>query len=205
MVKHNSQKFSVAAQSGQEISQASGCLGCHNFTDSSIGPTWKGLFGKTQTLVDGQTVLVDEAYLKESILKPTAKLVKGFAPIMPTLQLTDIQIGALIAYIKEKGADDTAATTNNKSLSGAKLAQSKGCTACHSQDGTRMLGPSWQGIFGTQRQLASGQSLEVDEAYLEESIFQPNAKIVNGFPAVMPPPIINEQEALAIIELIKTL
>jgi cytochrome c oxidase subunit 2 len=163
------------------------------------------LFGKTQTLADGRTVLVDEAYLKESVLNPSAKLVKGFAPIMPAMQLTDLQIAALSAYIKEKGADAPLQGENNATLSGAELAQSKGCTACHSQDGSRMLGPTWQGLFGAQKQLVSGQNIEVDEAYLKESIFQPNAKIVKGFPPVMPPPVINEQEALAIIEFIKTL
>ena len=205
MLKNSSEKLSVLAQSGQEVAQLNGCLGCHNFTDSSIGPTWKGLFGKTQILADGQTVVVDAAYIKESILNPTAKLVKGFAPIMPALQLTDLQIEALTAYIQEKGADDQVQNERNTTLSGAELAQSKGCTACHSQDGTRMLGPSWQGIYGMQRKLASGQSVEVNETYLKESIFQPNAKIVEGFPPVMPPPVINEQEALAIIEFIKTL
>ena len=205
MLINSSEKLSVLAQSGQEVAQASGCMGCHNFTDNSIGPTWKGLFGKTQTLANGQTVLVDAAYLKESILNPAAKLVKGFAPIMPAMQLTDLQITALTAYIKEKGADNSVQSQNNTKLSGAELAQSKGCVACHSQDGTRMLGPTWLGIFGSQRQLASGQKIEIDEAYLKESIFQPNAKIVEGFPAVMPPPVINEQEALAIIEFIKTL
>ncbi|MFT5839990.1 MAG: cytochrome c oxidase subunit 2 [Flavobacteriales bacterium] len=205
MLINSSEKLSVLAQSGQEVAQSSGCLGCHNFTDSSIGPTWKGLFGKTQTLADGQTVLVDDAYLKESILNPAAKLVQGFAPIMPAMQLTDLQIAALSAYIKEKGTDDPLKSENNTTLSGAELAQSKGCTACHSQDGTRMLGPTWQGLFGAQRQLTSGQNIEVDETYLKESIFQPNAKIVKGFPPVMPPPVINEQEALAIIEFITTL
>ena len=205
MIKNSSEKLSVLAQSGQKVAQTSGCLACHNFTDSSIGPSWKGLFGKTQTLANGQTVLVDAAYIKESILNPAAKLVKGFAPIMPTIQLTDLQIVALGAYIKEKGADDQVQHNNNVLLSGVELAQSKGCTACHSQDGTQMLGPSWQGIFGSQRQLVSGQNIKVDDAYLKESIFQPNAKIVKGFPPVMPPPIINEQEALVIIEFIKTL
>ena len=205
MVINSSEKLSVLAQSGQKVAETSGCLGCHNFTDNSIGPSWKGLFGKTQTLVNGQTVLVDAAYLKESILNPTAKLVKGFAPIMPATQLTDLQITALTAYIKERGVDDSVQRQGNINLSGAKLAQSKGCVACHSQDGTRTLGPTWLGIFGSQRQLASGQKIEVDEAYLKESIFQPNAKIVEGFSAVMPPPVINEQEALAIIEFIKTL
>jgi cytochrome c oxidase subunit 2 len=205
MIKNSSEKLSVLAQSGQKVAQTNGCFACHNFTDSSIGPTWKGLFGKIQMLANGQTVLVDAAYIKESILNPAVKLVKGFAPIMPTIRLTDLQIVALNAYIKEKGADDQAQYNNNVMLSGADLAQSKGCTACHSQDGSRMLGPTWQGILGTQRQLASGQNIKVDDAYLKESIFQPNAKIVKGFPPVMPPPIINEQEALALIEFIKTL
>jgi cytochrome c oxidase subunit 2 len=205
LVNNRSEKLSVLAQNGQGVAQTSGCLGCHNFTDSSIGPTWKGLFGKTQTLSDGQTVLVDEAYIKESILNPTAKLVKGFAPIMPAMELTNLQVTALSAYIKEKGADDPLQGENEVTLSGAELAQSKGCTACHSQDGTRMLGPTWQRIFGAQRQLTSGQNIVVDETYLKESIFQPNAKIVEGFPPVMPPPVINEQEALAIIKFIKTL
>ncbi|MGK0382376.1 MAG: cytochrome c oxidase subunit 2 [Flavobacteriales bacterium] len=205
MINNSSEKLSVLAQSGQEVAKTSGCFACHNFTDSSIGPTWKGLFGKTQILANGQSVLVDEAYLKESILNPAAKLVTGFAPIMPAMLLTDLQIVALSAYIKEKGADDQTQYNNNVTLSGAALAQSKGCTACHSQDGSRMLGPTWQGIFGSQRQLASGQNIVVDDAYLKESIFQPNAKIVKGFPPVMPPPVINKQEALALIEFMKTL
>jgi cytochrome c oxidase subunit 2 len=205
MLKNSSEKLSVLAQSGQKVAETSGCFACHNFTDSSIGPTWNGLFGKTQNLANGQTVLVDEAYIKESILNPTAKLVKGFAPIMPAMQLTDLQFKALSAYIKEKGADYKAQNDTNTPLSGAELAQSKGCIACHSLDGTRMLGPTWKGIFGIQRQLSSGQIVEVNETYLKESIFQPNAKIVKGFPPVMPPPVINEQEALAIIKFIQTL
>jgi cytochrome c oxidase subunit 2 len=81
----------------------------------------------------------------------------------------------------------------------------KGCIACHSIDGTKLLGPSWQGLFGKTQTLASGQTLEVDEAYLRESIFQPTAKIVAGFPPIMPPPVLSEQEAQAIIDYIKTL
>jgi cytochrome c oxidase subunit 2 len=148
--------------------------------------------------------LVDAAYLKESILMPNAKMVKGYAAIMPQLPLSDLEINSLIAYIQEKGAIQYTATQNTL-LSGAELAQKKGCTACHSQDGTRLIGPSWQGLFGSLRETTSGQNVEVDDLYLKESIFQPNAKIVAGYPPVMPPPVINEQEALAIIEFIKTL
>lgn len=205
--KNNSEVLSVNAQTGKDLAQISGCLGCHNFSDSSIGPTWKGLYGKTQTMTDGEQVMVDDDYLKESIVNPEAKVVKGFAPIMPAMELGDLKVNALIAYIKEKGglAGSEGANTQGKMLSGAELSISKGCTACHSQDGSKLIGPSWQGLYGSSKELTSGQSVEVDESYLKESIFQPNAKIVAGFPAAMPPPVISEREAMAIIEFIKTL
>lgn len=205
--KNSSEVLSVNAQTGKDLAQVSGCLGCHNFSDSSIGPTWKGLYGKTQTMTDGQKVVVDDDYLKESIANPEVKVVKGFAPIMPAMQLSDLKVNALIAYIKEKGgiAGSESSQSQDDLLSGAELAISKGCTACHSQDGSKMIGPSWKGIYGSTRELASGQSVEVDDGYLKESIFQPNAKIADGYPPVMPPAVVSEQEALAIVEYIKTL
>jgi hypothetical protein len=62
----------------------------------------KGLFGKQERLAGGSTVLVDENYLRESILEPQAKLVEGFAPAMPTFkgQLSDRRISGLVEYIK---------------------------------------------------------------------------------------------------------
>lgn len=198
--KNKSEELSVVAQNGKEVAQAKGCLACHNFIDSTIGPTWLNLYGKTQIMVDGSQVKVDDDYLAEAILQPTATVVKGFAPIMPALPLTELEVSAIIAFIKEKGQP---LAENN--VSGAKLAQTKGCMACHSLDGSKMLGPTWQGLFGQSKTLASGQTIVVDEEYLRESIFQPNAKIVAGYPAVMPPPVLNQKEAQAIIELIKTL
>jgi cytochrome c oxidase subunit 2 len=203
--RNRSEVLSVLAQSGKELAQSKGCMGCHDFSDSAIGPSWQGLFGKTQILADGSELLVDEAYLKESILNPSVKMVKGYAPIMPTLTLTELEMDGIIAYIKEKGGQSGKKDGQGRELSGAKLAMSKGCVACHSLDGSKLLGPSWQGVYGSSRELASGQSVEVDDIYLMESIFQPNAKIAAGYPAVMPPPVMNEQEAQAIIEFIKTL
>jgi cytochrome c oxidase subunit 2 len=205
LAKNDSEALSVLAQSGRDIAQSNGCLSCHSFTNSSIGPTWAGLYGKSQTLINGVKIIVDDAYLKESIIEPEAKIVKGYAPIMPTQPLDELAVEALIAYIKEKGNEDTPDNDKDTLLSGAELTQTRGCTACHSQDGSKMLGPTWKGLYGSTRELASGQSIEVTDEYLKESIFQPNAKVVAGFPAVMPPPVINEEEALAIIEFIKTL
>ena len=205
MLSNRSEVLSLLAQSGKKLAQSKGCTGCHDFSENPIGPSWQGLFGKTQILADGTEIVVDETYLNESILNPGVKLVRGYAPIMPTLSLNELEIDGIIAYIKEKGGQHDKVNEPIQVLSGAELARSKGCVACHSQDGSKLLGPTWQGVYGSTRKLASGQSIEVDDAYLLESIYQPNAKIAAGYPAVMPPPVLNAQEAQAIIEFIKTL
>jgi cytochrome c oxidase subunit 2 len=61
-----------------------------------------GLFGRTVQLEGGQSVVADENYLRESIIEPSAKIVKGFPPLMPSFkgQLTEEQVMDLVAYIK---------------------------------------------------------------------------------------------------------
>ncbi|WP_426162527.1 c-type cytochrome [Pseudoduganella sp. R-34] len=86
---------------GRLIAQSKGCVACHSVDGApSVGPTWKGLFGKQETLEGGTTVAVDEAYLKQSINDPKAKVVKGFPNIMPPNQLSDEEMAAMIDYIK---------------------------------------------------------------------------------------------------------
>ncbi len=79
------------------------CSSCHT-TDGSrlVGPSFKGLYGKMEKLKDGSTVKVDENYIRESILDPTAKIVAGYPPAMPPFQgqLSEDEIQALIAFIK---------------------------------------------------------------------------------------------------------
>ena len=90
------------AQLGKKLYQQRGCAGCHSLDGSPLsGPSFKGLFGKNETLTSG-SVLVDENYLRESILDPNAKVVKGFQPVMPSFkgQLSDKQLDGLIEYIK---------------------------------------------------------------------------------------------------------
>lgn len=70
---------------------------------------------------------------------------------------------------------------------GLRWAQTYGCTGCHTTDGTPKIGPTWAGLFGHEVLLANGDTVIADEAYLHESIVDPNAKIVAGFsPGVMP-------------------
>lgn len=87
---------------GEAFVAQNACSACHSIDGSAgQGPTWKGLFGSQVELADGTTVTADEAYIKESILQPQAKIVSGFETVlMPTFQFTDEQIADIIAYMK---------------------------------------------------------------------------------------------------------
>ena len=95
----------VTPEQGAQSARQMGCTACHSVEGNpSVGPTWKGLFGKTETFTDGSTVVVDEPYLGESILTPNARVVEGFLPgIMPQDfgdRLSEPEIKAIIEYIK---------------------------------------------------------------------------------------------------------
>lgn len=90
---------------GRALAQSKGCVACHTIDGSpGVGPTWKGLFGKTEVMVDGSTALVDEAYLKNFIRNPQARAVKGFAQVMPKIDMSDDELAALVAYIRSNGS-----------------------------------------------------------------------------------------------------
>ncbi len=69
--------------------------------------------------------------------------------------------------------------------SGQPLFQQYGCATCHRTD-NQGIGPSLVGVFGKQVQLDNGQTVTADEEYLRESIVNPHAKTVAGYPAIMP-------------------
>jgi cytochrome c oxidase subunit 2 len=82
-----------------------GCVACHSLDGAPLtGPSWKGIWGRTETMTDGSQVKVDENYARESILEPASKIVKGFQPVMPPFKgvLNDKEIEALIAFMKEQ-------------------------------------------------------------------------------------------------------
>jgi len=88
--------------SGEKVFAELGCATCHRPDGQGRGPSLQGLFGKTVQLEDGRTVTADENYIRESILDPGAKVVKGFKPVMPTFQgiVSEEQLNALVAYVK---------------------------------------------------------------------------------------------------------
>lgn len=89
---------------GLALAKAKACVACHSIDGSaSVGPTWKGLYGKTESYADGSKQAVDEAVLMREIRDPTAKVVQGFAPIMPKTELSEAELAALVAYIRSLG------------------------------------------------------------------------------------------------------
>ena len=98
----------ITAEEGKRVAELMGCVACHSADGSTlgkVGPTWKGLFGHEVVFTDGGKTIADEAYLRESIKEPTAKVVRGFDKSdagMPSYEgvITDAQTEALIAYIK---------------------------------------------------------------------------------------------------------
>ena len=91
------------AEAGKLLYQRRGCSQCHSIDGTAgTGPSFKGIYGKPAHLTDGRDVLVDDNYVRESILDPQAKIVAGFQPVMSTYKgiLADDDITALIEFIK---------------------------------------------------------------------------------------------------------
>lgn len=138
---------------------------------------------------------------------------KGNFQIFCTEYCGDQHSGMLakMKVVSREEFDQWLSTDAYKGLSLADIGQNvfKGrCVACHSLADQKVVGPGWKGLFGKARDLADGSKVEAaDENYLRESILNPNAKVVAGFPAVMPTFAgqLNEQEISGVIEFIKTL
>lgn len=123
---------------------------------------------------------------------------------------------AIIAYIREqqKAKDPTvdpeggvvlvvAAADKASPEHGSQLYAAKGCNACHTLDGNKLVGPTFKGLFGKTEQTSAGDVL-VDAVYLTESIRQPNAKIVTGYPPAMPPMPLSDIEVESLVLFIES-
>lgn len=91
---------------------------------------------------------------------------------------------------------------------GEMLVEENGCTACHATDRERLVGPGWGGLYGTDVSLEDGSVVRADDAFLTESILQPDATIVAGFPSGSMPPyegMLGTDEVAAIVAFIRSL
>jgi cytochrome c oxidase subunit 2 len=104
---YQSRKEEVAMKgppSGSKLHQEKGCFACHS-TDGTprVGPTFKGLFGKTEVVLTAgkeRTVAADEALIRNHITEPSVDIVKGYPPVMPKVSLTEEELTALVEFIK---------------------------------------------------------------------------------------------------------
>jgi cytochrome c oxidase subunit 2 len=94
-------RLSPLEERGLEVARTSGCVGCHGESgEGGAGPAWVGLAGSNVALSDGTVVVADTEYLHRSITTPSAQLVAGYTVVMPTIDLTDEEIDAVVAYIE---------------------------------------------------------------------------------------------------------
>ncbi len=103
------------AASGEELFAQLVCNTCHYEDSGARGPSLTGIYGTEVELANGQRVMVDDNYLRESILRPNAKLVAGYQPLMPTYQgqINETGLMQLIAYIKSLAKTETSPTAQD--------------------------------------------------------------------------------------------
>jgi cytochrome c oxidase subunit 2 len=230
----NSETTKVSlAEIGANLYNQQGCMACHSVDGSKrVGPSFLQIYNKEATYDGGKPYKADEEYLRESILNPNKHYVDGYPKgQMPAYEglISDDQIKALIAWFKtldgKTQAADTSATKSNFQFAkmfgkdggaaaspadkGKALYQAKACIGCHSLDGSKGVGPSWKGLYNAgNHAMADGSAVTADEAYIKESILNPNAKIVSGYTAGVMPSYqgqLSDEEISDIIEFMKTL
>jgi cytochrome c oxidase subunit 2 len=87
---------------GEQLFQQLGCVSCHLPDGSGRGPSLAGKYGQREQLASGAAVVVDDTYIRQSILTPQAELVAGYGPVMPTFQgqINEQGLMSVIEYIK---------------------------------------------------------------------------------------------------------
>lgn len=209
------------AEQGEALVKLNACGSCHSVDGSAIvGPTFLKLYGRQGEFDDGTQYTADENYIRESILYPQAHVVKGYphpSP-MPAFEgkLSDDDISNIIAYLKSLNEAPKVVQKKPQvdlaSLSpadrGKQYYTEKLCIGCHSLDGSRVVGPSFKGLYGREGKFTDGASYVADDAYITESILKPNAHVVEGYPSPSPMPVyegqLSNEQVTDIIEFIKT-
>jgi mono/diheme cytochrome c family protein len=216
----------LAKGSGVDISHGkqlfvSKCGRCHALADAgtkaTIGPD-----------LDGALAGPRMQHFKESTIRQVVyDQIYHAAPggVMPAKIVTGVDAEDVAAYVASVAGTGAASQGAPPTLSapppssggggggaaaaGAQLFQSLGCSGCHSLTGAKLIGPSFKGLYGSKVQLSTGQTVTADEAYLLQSIQDPDAKIVKGFPkgvmsATIRPGSVSEAKAKQLIAFIKT-
>jgi cytochrome c oxidase subunit 2 len=118
--------------------------------------------------------------------------------------------GAKVAELKKATDSAASGAGDNLHIIGEQLAKSKGCVACHSMDGSKLIGPSFKGAFGKAETVVTAgaeRTITIDEAYIKNSILNPADDLVKGYQPLMPSQqgLVSEGEIKALTAYIKSL
>ena len=195
------------------------CGSCHRLADAgstgTIGPDLDGAFAGDRAQHFKESTIKQVVY--DQIYHPAP------AGLMPAKIVTGADASSVAAYVASvagtgaasNGAPPTITSApaggggGGLAATGAKLYVSLGCSACHSISGAKGIGPTFKGVYNSKVQLSTGQTVTANDAYLLESIRDPDKQIVNGFPkgvmsATIPPGSVSIPNAKALIAFIKS-
>jgi cytochrome c oxidase subunit 2 len=196
------------------------CGGCHTLADAgtqgNVGPNLDGAFAgpraqhfKESTI---KQIVYDQIYHPAPAGRMPAKIVTG---------ADAASVAAYVASVAGAGsasqgaaptltaAPPSASGGGAVAAKGAQLFQSLGCSGCHTVTGAKLIGPTFKGLYGSKVTLSTGQTVTADDAYLLQSIMDPDAQIVKGFPkgvmsATIRPHSVSAADANALIAFIKS-
>jgi cytochrome c2 len=204
-------KFGGDAANGKKLFLGEGqCAGCHTLADAgskaTIGPNLDDAFR-----VDRQQGF-KESGIQQVVLDQIRLAQFG----MPANLVTGQDAADVAAYVAQcaaakcnvQGAAPPAGSASGPGGKGQSLFSSLGCQSCHSLDGTKSVGPTLKGIFGSTVEVAGGKKVKADEAYLIESIRDPDKQIAAGYmkgvmSAAIKPGSVSEADAKAIVDFLK--
>ncbi len=116
---------------------------------------------------------------------------------------------AIVQYLKSARPEikpaENAGDVDPAVAAGRQVYMVKTCSACHTDNGTPLVGPSFKGFWGSERELEDGSKVMADEAYLRDSVTNPMAKVSKGFPPAMPPQTLTDQEYADLIAFLKSI
>jgi len=190
------------------------CGGCHKLADA-------GTQGVTGPDLDGAFRGPRQQHFRLSTIKQVVyDQIYHAAPPMPRKLVTGADADSVAAYVASvAGAEEGAPPTvtgggssgggGGATAQGAALYESLGCVGCHSLTGTPGTGPTFKGLYDSKVQLSDAKTVTADDAYLLESILDPDKQIVKGYQkgimsATIPPGSVPEAKAKALVAFIKS-